>query len=114
MSRARASQREYAIVGHVPPAQEVLKTPVGAGRGGPSWPSHYAAVPAALGKKPPGMPGPLRREIHAAQEVLVARVGAQGIKDRFDFEEHHTAVAVLEGLLQPREGLVFFAQAEPN
>jgi len=43
----------------------------------------------------------LRWEIHAAQEVLEARVGAQGIEPRIELEERHIRGAFPIAFLQP-------------
>jgi hypothetical protein len=54
-------------------------------------------------------PTALWREVHAAQEVLKARVGAQTINSRIHFEINELAFATLVGLFQPRECLVGIA-----
>lgn len=53
----------------------------------------------------------LRREIHAEQEVLKARVGAQRVKRWVNLQEAHPLVVGFLGPLQPLEGLILFAQA---
>ena len=47
----------------------------------------------------------LRREIHAAQKVLKARVGTQGIEPWIDFDVGHPLIVVVIGLFKPCEGL---------
>jgi hypothetical protein len=48
----------------------------------------------------------LRWEIHAAQEVLEARVGAQGVPHREYFQLNHRPVVLLVGLLQAHESII--------
>jgi len=52
----------------------------------------------------------LRREIHAAHEVLEARVGPQGVEGRIDLQKGHVTLVHLVGFFQPLEGPVPFAQ----
>src|SRR5271157_111510 len=52
----------------------------------------------------------LRREIHAAQEVLEARVGAQGVERRVDLQETHPLVVHFVSPFQPLEGSILFTQ----
>jgi hypothetical protein len=56
----------------------------------------------------------LRREIHAAQEVLEARVGAEGIVLRLRLQQEHPPLVLLIRLVEQREGLLFIAQSYVN
>ena len=51
----------------------------------------------------------LRREIHAAQEVLKARVGTQRVREWIHFEINEWLTAILVSLFQLRECLVGIA-----
>ena len=53
----------------------------------------------------------LRREIHAAQEGLKTRVGAEGIKARIRLQVTHFTVMHLVSPLQPFEGSILFRYA---
>jgi hypothetical protein len=50
----------------------------------------------------------------AAEEILKAQVGTQGIEAGIHFEESHHPVTVVMGFFEPREGFFFFAQADIN
>jgi len=56
-------------------------------------------------------PTVLRREIHAAQEVLKARVGAQGVETRVCIDIGHVGIALFEASLKPFQGTLPFALA---
>lgn len=56
-------------------------------------------------------PAPLWREIHAAQEVLEAWVGAQGVVSWIYFEHNEDVRALLVGLFQPCACLVEITQS---
>ena len=51
------------------------------------------------------------RKIHPPQEVLEARVGAEGVPGRIITEINHLVDTVLVGFLQPSQGLLFFPGA---
>lgn len=55
----------------------------------------------------------LRRKADAAQQILEARVGTQGVPGRVNFEHGETG-ALLVSLFEPREGLVLLAQPHIN
>jgi hypothetical protein len=52
--------------------------------------------------------GRLLREVHAAQEGLAARVGAQGLESRVKTVLRRAKIVHPETFLEPREGLGFF------
>src|SRR2546428_4496531 len=56
----------------------------------------------------------LRRETDASHQVLEARVVAQVIPLRFDFQKSHERISLLEPSLQPGEPLVALAEAVIN
>jgi len=49
----------------------------------------------------------LRREVHAAQEVLKPRVRAQGVQFWIYFEPNQPTTVLLIGFFEPSEGLLF-------
>ncbi len=55
------------------------------------------------------MPKPI-----AAEEILKAQVGTQGIEAGIHFEESHHPAMVVVDFFKPREGFVFFAEADAN
>ena len=62
------------------------------------------------------MPWQLRllREVHAAEEVLEARVRAEGIKGRQLVKPREQAVAVLKPFQQPLDGLIMLPQPDEH
>ena len=52
----------------------------------------------------------LRREVHAAQQILEARVGAQEVEGRVGPVGHQPGITLFIGSLQPGECLTQLAQ----
>src|SRR5438128_1508905 len=59
---------------------------------------------------PPYAPLSDTRKLHAANQLLEARLAAQGLEPRNDVEEHDREIVFLIGLLEPVERLGFVAQ----
>ena len=72
--------------------------------------SDYSGMPMWAAERGEARVG-LRSEAHAAQQGLVARVGAQGGIYGIHFEGYHQAGPFFHGLVQPLERLVFVSQA---
>src|SRR5256712_13800144 len=52
----------------------------------------------------------LRRKVHAAQQVLEARVGAQVIESRLGLQTYHQRCSLPIAILEPTKSFVFVAQ----
>src|SRR2546427_6374671 len=78
---------------------------------GVAYKNSGAIFPALAAPNPaPKLPSLFPRKVHAAQEVLEARVGAQVIELRFGFQPYHPLGALLVASFQAAKGLLFLAQ----
>ena len=54
------------------------------------------------------------RQPHLAHELYKARIRSQAVKNRFDLDQDQIRVALLIGLLEPHECLLFISEASVN
>jgi hypothetical protein len=117
---ARSSKKHF--IGSLRPSQRrrerdrALILPVGADSARPPGCGEIASKCTSYTRRltEASLRAALRREIHAPQEVLEARVRAQRVERGVHFKEAHLGIMKAVGFLQPSNGLRFLAQAGVN